>query len=191
MKMKSILSLCLICASFSLSAQDNIPALDKSPLDVSYYPCNYPLLKAQQKNKEPLMSRVIYSRPHKAGRALFGDLIEYGKIWRLGANEATEIEFFVPVAIGQTKIKKGRYSLFAIPDSAKWTLIINRDTDTWGSFVYDVKKDVARIDLPLTKLNFVAEDFSIFFEPAQKGMNLVIVWDELMASLPIQISNGQ
>src|SRR4051812_32147749 len=92
-------------------AQQNIPALDKSPMDESYCPDNYPLLKIQDKLTDPLLARVIYSRPQKNGRIIFGGLIEYGKVWRLGANEATEIEFFQNVKMGDAKIKKGRYTL--------------------------------------------------------------------------------
>ena len=69
-------------------------------MDMSYYPNGYPVLKIQDKATEPLVARVIYSRPQKNGRTIFGELLEYGKVWRLGANEATEIEFFQVVKIG-------------------------------------------------------------------------------------------
>ena len=61
-------------------------------------------------------ARVIYGRPQKAGRPFFGPggLVDYGQVWRLGANEATEIEFFESVRIGGKKIAKGRYTLYAV-----------------------------------------------------------------------------
>ncbi len=62
-------------------------------MDMSYYPVNYPILKIQDKVTEPLVMRVIYSRPQLNGRKIFGELQAYGQVWRLGANEATEIEF--------------------------------------------------------------------------------------------------
>ena len=98
--MKKILCLLtLLQLSFIalLAQQSNLPPVDKSPVDISYYPANYPVLKIQDKITEPLAARVIYSRPKKEGRVIFGELVEYGKVWRLGANEATEIEFFKPV----------------------------------------------------------------------------------------------
>ncbi len=116
--------------SFS-GAQNKYPQVDTSPLDIIYYPANYPLLKVQEKTTEPLVARVIFSRPQKNGRAIFGELIEYNKVWRLGANESTEIEFFQNVTINNVKVKKGRYSLFAIPAENKWTIIINKETDSW------------------------------------------------------------
>ncbi|HTI11213.1 MAG TPA: DUF2911 domain-containing protein [Puia sp.] len=167
------------------SAQSKSPAMDKSPLDISYYPVDYPVLKIQDKMSEPLVARVVYSRPQKNGRKLFGDLVSYGKVWRLGANEATEIEFFKDVKITDKKVKKGRYTLYALVDSDKWTMILNKETDTWGAFKYDMAKDVVRIPVPVEKQTEITEAFSIAFEKAGKGANLVINWDDVLVKLPI------
>lgn len=164
----------------------SIPPIDKSGLDMSYYPANYPILKIQGKATSPLIMRVIYSRPLKNGREVFGSLVEYGSIWRLGANEATEIEFFRDVKIGNTKVKKGRYTLYAIPTAEKWTMILNRDNDTWGSFKYEQQKDVLRTDIKPEKNTETVEAFSIFFEQTGKGAALIIMWDDMKASLPIE-----
>src|SRR6186997_1852381 len=107
-------SLLFVCL-FSFSQSVKLPEVDKSPLDVSYYPNNYPVLKIQNKATEPMVARVLYSRPQKQGRKIFGELVEYDKVWRLGANEATEIEFYKAVKIGDKKVEKGRYTLYAIP----------------------------------------------------------------------------
>jgi hypothetical protein len=185
--MKYILGIVLFTASFfSAFSQGKFPPVDKSPMDMSYYPNGYPVLKIQDKATEPLVARVIYSRPQKNGRTIFGDLLEYGKVWRLGANEATEIEFFQAVKVGGTKIKKGRYTLYCIPNADKWTIIVNRETDTWGSFKYDETKDIARIDVPVQKQTEVLESFVMVFEKAATGASLNIGWDNIRISLPIQ-----
>ena len=106
-------------------------------------------------------------------------------MWRLGANEATEIEFYKDVTINNKKIKKGRYTLYAIPFPDKWTLIVNKETDTWGSFRYDSSKDVVRVDLPVQK-NDREEDMTILFEKTSTGANMDMYWDEVKAVLPIQ-----
>lgn len=185
--MKTTLALfsLLLLSTASLFAQSKFPPLDKSPLDMSYYPAGYPVLKIQDKASEPLVARVIFSRPQKGNRVIFGELVEYGKVWRLGANEATEIEFFQHVKIGGKKIKKGRYTLYCIPYADKWTLILNKDTDTWGSFKYDEKKDLVRIDLPVQKQPEILDAFVMAFEKSPVGMNLLIAWDDLRVSLPI------
>jgi hypothetical protein len=106
-------------------------------------------------------------------------------IWRLGANEATELELYKDAKIGSTKVKKGRYTLYAIPQQDKWTIILNRDTDTWGAFKYDSKKDVARIDVKPEKQTESTESFTMFFEKQGTAINLNIFWDNYKAALPI------
>lgn len=165
--------------------EQTYPPLDKSPMDMSYFPNNYPLLKIQGKITEPLAARVIYSRPQKSGRTIFGELVEYGKVWRMGANEATELELFKHAKIGDKKIPKGRYTLYAIPYENKWTLIVNKDTDIWGAFKYDPKKDLVRVDVPVEKNSEMTEALTMIFEKRADGANLVIVWDNVRVALPI------
>jgi len=190
--MKKYFLLALICFSTSaLIAQTNgskLPAVDKSPMDMAYYPVNYPVLKIQDKATEPLAARVIYSRPLKNNRTIYGELVEYNKIWRLGANEATEIEFFKNVTVGGKKIPKGRYTLFAIVNPTEWTLIINKDTDIWGAFKYDEKKDVARVTVPAQKTAEPVEAFTMSFNKSNNNtIDLVIAWDTVMVNLPISL----
>ena len=166
-------------------AQTKFPPIDKSPMDMSYCPNGYPVLKIQDKITDPLVARVIFSRPQKNGRMIFGELLEYGKVWRLGANEATEIEFFQTVRINDKKIKKGRYTLYCIPYADKWTLIVNKETDTWGSFKYDEKKDYVRIDVPVMKQPDILDAFVMAFEKSTTGSNLLIAWDDIKVSVPI------
>jgi len=187
--MKKIIACFFVCSCYcsSLSAQSGtaLPPVDKSPMDMSYYPNNYPVQKIQDKITEPLVARVIYSRPQKSGRAIFGELVEYGKVWRMGANEATEIEFFKPVKIGGKKISKGRYTLYALVNEDSWTIIVNRETDTWGAFKYNAKKDIVRIEVPVQKNDAPVESLSMLFEKAVIGCNLIIAWDMAKISLPI------
>lgn len=178
----------LCCFSITLAlGQSKFPPMDKSPMDVSYYPVNYPILKIQDRATEPLLARVVYSRPQKSGRTVFGELVEFGKIWRLGANEATEVEFYRDVKIGGKKLKKGRYTMYALVTPEKWTIIFNTDTDTWGAFKYDAKKDVLRTEVPAQKNTDVLESLSMGFEKANGGFNLVAGWDDVMVRLPISL----
>jgi hypothetical protein len=185
--MKQLFAIFLLVLSLQAPAQmnaSNLPPLDKSPMDMSYYPVNYPILKIQDKATEPLIMRLIYSRPQLNGRKIFGELQEYGNVWRLGANEATEIEFFKDVKINGKKIKKGRYTLYAIPYPDKWTLIVNKETDIWGSFRYDQSKDVVRMNLPVMK-NETTEALTIVFDKTSTGANMNMYWDDVKVSLPI------
>jgi hypothetical protein len=185
-KLLLALSFFIFLAIFS-NAQSKLPPVDKSPMDMSYYPNGYPVLKIQDKPTDPLAARVIYSRPQKNGRVVFGDLLEYGKVWRMGANEATEIEFYQNVKFNNTKIKKGRYTMYCIPYADKWTIIINKETDTWGSFKYDSKKDIAKMDVLVQKQTEITEAFAMAFEKSATGITLVIAWDDVKVSVPISL----
>jgi len=181
----SLFSVISIC---SFSQQTNrFPQLDKSPMDMSYYPANYPILKIQpNKPLDSLVARVIYSRPQKMGRKVFEELVKKGEIWRLGANEATEIEFFRDVRISNKRIRKGRYTLYAIEQEKSWTLILNTELDVWGTFRYNNKKDVVRIDCPITKSTEITEAFTMVFEKnTEKTFSLLMAWDDQQVSLPV------
>src|SRR5262249_8647996 len=148
-----------------------------------------PVLKIQDKVKDPLVARVIYSRPKREGRTVFGGLVTYGKVWRLGANEATEIEFYKPVTIGDKKVPAGRYTLYALVNEKTWTFIINKETDTWGAFKYDASKDIARAEVPVEISGDPVETLSMVFnnnKPAN-SFNLVVAWDNVKAVLPISL----
>ncbi|HEX6334964.1 MAG TPA: DUF2911 domain-containing protein [Flavisolibacter sp.] len=172
-------------AQTQASSKLKLPVLDKSPMDMAYYPSNYPVLRIQEKATEPLMARAIYSRPQKDNRVIFGNVVEFGKLWRLGANEATEVEFYNDVRIGGKKVARGRYTLYAIPMATQWTIILNRDTDIWGAFKYDEKKDVVRLNVPVRKNAEPVEAFTIAFDKISDGMNLIIAWDDVTVALPV------
>lgn len=181
----SLFVICLICGGYAQSDSIAFPEVDKSPMDMSYCPVNYPILKISEKVTGSPFIRVIYGRPNKNGRAIFGELVEYGNVWRLGANEATEIEFYKDVAVDGKKIKKGRYTLYAIPGKASWTLILNKDTDIWGAFKYDSMNDVARVSVPVKMIDNPVETLSMTFDKFNAGFNLVIAWDTVEVKLPI------
>ncbi|MFY0252801.1 DUF2911 domain-containing protein [Chitinophaga sp. 30R24] len=187
--MKKVLLFAFAAGLLSLHAiaQDKkLPPLDASPMDMAYYPVMYPYAVKVKGEPGTLIARVIYSRPQTKGRQIFGNLEEYGKIWRLGANEATEIEFFRPVIIAGKNIPKGRYTLYAIPTEKTWTIILNKDTDVWGAFKYDQQKDVVRTALPVLSLDTPVDAFTMIFEKGDPGANLIIAWDKVSVSLPIK-----
>lgn len=162
--------------------------LDQSPMDMSYYPVEYPINKMNVHLNEPLIARVIYSRPHKKGRSIFGatekNLCKYGVEWRLGANEATEIEFFQPVSIGGNNVKPGSYILYCIPQKDSWTIVLNTNLYTWGLHM-DPSKDLFRIQIPVMVQTPLLEEFTMVFEKASDGASLIMGWDNVKTSLPI------
>jgi hypothetical protein len=171
--------LLLICLfTFSHSYSQKFPELDLSPHDISYF---------RGKDKMPLI-KVLYGRPQKKGRKIFGELEPYGKVWRTGANESTEIKFYKDVKIDGKDIKAGTYSLFTIPDKDHWTIILNTSLDQWGAYSYDEKADVLRSQVKVQTLPLVAEVLSIAFKDQEQGALLIIAWDKTLVELPIIIA---
>lgn len=185
--MKTIISACLLFGvCFFVKAQSpeiKYPALDASPMDAVYFPLNAAKVKAGD-NSVPII-KVLYSRPQLKGREIFGVLEPFDKVWRLGANENTEIYFTRSVTIGGKKVKKGVYSLFTIPKKDKWIIIVNKMTDKWGAFAYDSSKDLVRVEVPITKLKEPLEALSMTFTETESGANLCIAWDTVQVALPI------
>lgn len=166
--------------------------MDQSPMDMIYYPVNYSIQKMHnaQPDSGPIM-RIIYSRPHRKGRNIFGKdssfLCPYQKTWRLGANEATEIEFFKNVVLGGKNIAKGKYILYAIPFKDKWTLALNSNVFSWGLAI-DSTQDILRTDVPTMAQEPEIEDFTMQFVNMGYGADLLIAWDKVKVILPIEFS---
>ena len=95
--------------------------------------------------------RIVYSRPGIKGRSIWGKLVPYDAVWRAGANEATKITFSTDVTVEGKKLKKGSYSLFAIPGKNEWTLIFNKVADQWGAFEYNESDDALRVKVKTEK----------------------------------------
>jgi len=166
-------------------AMNTYASVDLSPMDMSYFPVDYTKLKMAGNVVDPPVARVIYSRPHLAKRHLFHDLLKYEEPWRLGANEATEIDFYKPVTIQDKKVLPGRYIIYCIPHSDTWTIVLNSNIDSWG-LRQDPSKDIQRFTIPITSGNPLQEYFTMVFEKTDKGANLLMAWDNVLAKLPIE-----
>ena len=162
--------------STNLSQAQEFPKVDVSPMDA---------VMVRTDAKESFM-RIIYSRPKKDGRKIFGELVPYGKVWRTGANEATEITFYNDVDFGGKKVKAGTYSLFTIPNQNEWTVMLNSELNQWGAYRYDESKDVARITVKPKSTAATVETFSITTENDGENYNLMLGWDDTYIEIPVQ-----
>ena len=158
---------------------------DNSPMDMVYFPGDYPLLKMAEKTSSPPLMRIIYSRPQKQNRKIFNGLIKYDVPWRLGANESTEIEFFSVATIQNKTIRPGRYILYCIPQETTWTLVFNSNLYSWG-LQQNQLKDLMKFEVPLEKNNGVIEYFTIAIEKrSDKSAEIIFLWDNVKATLPV------
>ncbi len=159
--------------------------VDVSPMDLAYFPADYAIKKMSDTSLKLPLARVIYSRPHRAGRKIFGGLVTFGQPWRLGANEATEIEFFQPATIQNKRIEKGRYILYAIPFEDHWIIVFNSNLYSWGLKLAEAD-DIARFEVPAITKPQTIEYFTIAFDKTATGADLLMAWEALEVRLPIQ-----
>jgi Protein of unknown function (DUF2911) len=128
---------------------------------------------------------IDYSSPRAKGRKIFGGLVPYGQVWRAGANESTTFVTTADVSVGGTLVPAGNYTLFAIPNQDKWTLILSKKTGEWGTQYPGPSNDLARIDMKVSSLPSPAENFTISFDKGANGGTLNMEWETTRASVPI------
>lgn len=128
--------------------------------------------------------KVTYGQPSKKNREIFGKLVPYGKVWRTGANEATEITFAKDGSFGGKAVKAGTYSLFTIPTEKEWTVILNSELKQWGSYDYSkIKaKDVASVKVPVAASSAVTEKLTI----TASDVAVNFAWDNVSVSVPVK-----
>ncbi|WP_420386804.1 DUF2911 domain-containing protein [Roseivirga sp.] len=182
---KLILLVCLI-SSISVSAQ-NFPALDASPMDVAYFPSGLPLFELRNTPAQEPKIKVYYSRPQLKGREMLGkEAAPFGKVWRMGANEATEITFYQDVTFGDAKVKAGTYVLFAIPNENEWEFILSSKLNTWGNYTTKEDAFVARAKGKTKSVENPIEALSIMFAETSGGADMMVGWENTIATLPIK-----
>lgn len=149
---------------------------------------------AQEAPKSPRVTAeganvsVAYGQPSKRGRVLFGpeggqSLEKYGKIWRTGANQSTEITFKKDGKFAGKSVKAGSYSLFTIPGDKEWTIILNSQLKQSGAYEYEKykDKDVLTVTVPAKKYSDSVEKLT--FTVNKKSLDFQ--WDKEGFSVPI------
>lgn len=152
------------------------------------------LVAAQQKRASPHETvkatidgatiSVTYGRPYVKGRKIFGGLEPYGKVWRLGADEATILETDKALMIGPVHVNPGKISLYALLDAKQWRLVLNKQVGQWGT-EYNQAQDLARVPMKMETLSTPVEQHTITIEknPAGKGGLLVVQWETTKATV--------
>ena len=112
--------------------------------------------------------KIVYSKPARRGREVFGNIVPYDEVWRTGANEATEITTTKDILIAGDTLHAGTYSIFTIPTENKWTIIFNSDLGLWGSYNYREDLDVLRFEVQPEQMETDYESFTI--EYLKKGL---------------------
>jgi len=186
-----LLALIFLFATPNFAQESDWPSLDKSPMDMIHYPPgvawrNY--LSGEDRNMEPQM-KLIYSRPQKKERAIFGSLVPMGKEWRLGANQATEISFYQAVDFGGATVRRGTYTMFATLAADHWMITLSTQRNIWGAAKRDVSKNVATVKVMTDKAKENFEALSMSFQKVdEENANLIIGWDDTQVTVPINFN---
>jgi hypothetical protein len=120
---------------------------------------------------------ISYGAPSLRGRKMVGGKDPYGKEWRLGANEATSFETSGDLMVGGTHVPAGQYTLFALPEESKWTLIISKKTGEWGIPYPGAQYELARVPMQKAPASGSQEQMLIDFEKSSaKSTQLHVKW---------------
>jgi hypothetical protein len=131
---------------------------------------------------------IAYNRPGVKGRAIWGDLVPYDRVWRTGANEATTITFADEVTIAGTKLPAGTYGLFTIPGRSEWTFVLNKGAKLWGAYEYKQAEDVLRVKATPSAAPFSERLTFTFANVETESADVVLAWEKLQVSFAIKVS---
>lgn len=131
---------------------------------------------------------IVYHRPNTKGRAIFGGLEPYGKVWRSGANENTIFEVNRDVTIDGKLLPAGKYGFHTIPGKDEWVVIFSKDNDKGGSFSYDQKNDALRVTVKpqtIPMQETLSYDFS---DVTPRASKISLKWEKV--SVPFTVDIG-
>lgn len=172
---KIIIVLAIIIANFTIEAQVKTP--QSSPKATIFQTVGLTDIE------------VVYSRPAARGRAVFGNLVPFGKLWRTGANENTTISFSDDVIIDGKTLKKGKYALYTIPKIGSWEIIFYNTTNNWGTPEDFTEANVAlRTTAKEEALSKAVESFTIGINNLDTNFAyLEMAWENSSVALKFEV----
>ncbi len=140
-------------------------------------------------SKDSLMINVLYNRPFKKERKVFGGLVPYDKVWRTGANEATIFETNKDINFDGNILKAGKYSLWTIPGEDTWSIIFNSEYGQWGINSEgepnrESAKDALTVQANAVQQERLFEQFTISFQKTGEDAEMVLMWDKTLVVVP-------
>lgn len=164
---------------YSYFVDDSLLAKRKSPIDT---------VKLIENDLE---LEVVYNRPSKRGREIFGGLVPFNTVWRTGANEATTFKSSKPIKIGTDSLPAGKYTLWTIPNDSLWQVMFNSKQYPWGvdakmKPLREPEFDVINISVPVEDINQTIEQFTIGFNNALDSISLTMAWDHTKIGIPLK-----
>lgn len=128
---------------------------------------------------------IDYAQPSMRGRKIMGGLVPFGKVWRTGANKATQLTTAAAITIGTLAVPAGTYTVYTVPGEKAWTLIINKQTGQWGT-QYDQAQDLGRVEMTVEPVQAAVEKFTIAINATGAKGTLTMEWENTRASVAIE-----
>lgn len=139
-------------------------------------------------------AKVCYGAPSARGRTMLGgEHVPFGRLWRLGANEATRLYVSFPASIGDVSVDPGAYSLYAVPGAERWRFFVNRDTRHWGNQITEEvrEEEVGSLTVEPERLAEHVERMRLRFEgTGGNAAALVLEWENTRVRIPIRNAGG-
>ena len=177
-----------------------LTALYRLPVSVALGPClrDWTSPTSYRPRVSPLAStslglgggsvKVCYGKPSARGRVVFGDVVPWGRLWRLGANEPTRLFTNIPLDVAGVAIAPGRYSLYAVPGPETWEVALNRSTFHWGLDFSEhvLSREIGRVRIAADSTEGHVETLTLGLEPeSETRAALVIEWERTRVRVPI------
>ena len=132
---------------------------------------------------------IVYSRPSAKGRDVFNNLVPFGKLWRTGANENTNISFSDDVVIDGKTLPKGKYALYTTPRADSWEIVFYTATDNWGNpETWDETKVALKTTSKSEHLDRFIESFTIGVNNLDNNFaHLELSWENTIVALKFEV----
>ena len=141
-------------------------------------------------NKGNLQYTITYGSPSVRGRAIWGQLVPYSRVWRAGANEATVFSFSKNVLVNGKKLKAGQYSFFVEPrENGEWIAIFNNDDRQWGAYEYNSVEDAERFVLAVNTHSDFHESLKYSVqEVGSFASQVVFNWEKIAFHFSVELA---
>tara|TARA_R110001632_G_scaffold229875_1_gene366700 strand:- start:25711 stop:26625 length:915 start_codon:yes stop_codon:yes gene_type:complete len=132
---------------------------------------------------------IEYSRPGMRGRAIFGDLVPFGKTWRTGANANTKVTFSSDVVIDGQTLKAGSYGLYSIPNKDKWEVMFYSESDKRGvPSDWDDAKVAAKTTVDVYPMPMPIETFTITIDDVANNSAVIgLLWEKTYIGIKFEV----
>ena len=132
-------------------------------------------------------AKLCYGRPSARGRTIVGETDPYGQPWRMGANEPTTLHLPFTARLGTVDLDPGVYSLYAIPDADRWTIVVNANTNRWGIPINPQVRsaDLGSFVVQTSETSGPVETLTFSFEGGGSSGALIYAWERTTFRIPI------